>query len=91
LLLPSKNPLLKRTLGKSVAISVHGRKFAFPRGEVVWIPVVNITVEELARVVTERIAKSLRKYPNVKKITVRVGETKEESARKERLLRGPQK
>jgi 6-pyruvoyltetrahydropterin/6-carboxytetrahydropterin synthase len=89
LLLPSKNPALKRTTRKNTEIFVHGRKFEFPKGGVVWLPVVNITVEELARVVADRIVENLRKYPNVKKIIVMVGETKEESAREERLVRGP--
>jgi 6-pyruvoyltetrahydropterin/6-carboxytetrahydropterin synthase len=89
LLLPSKNSALKRTPGRNTEIFVHGQKFEFPRGEVVWLPVVNITVEELARVVANRIVENLRKYPNVKKITVTVGETEEESAREERLVGEP--
>jgi 6-pyruvoyltetrahydropterin/6-carboxytetrahydropterin synthase len=86
LLLPSKNPALKRMAGKGTRVFVHGRKFSLPDGEVVWVPVVNITVEELARVISDRITRSLRKYPNVRKITVTVGETQEESAKEERLI-----
>jgi 6-pyruvoyltetrahydropterin/6-carboxytetrahydropterin synthase len=89
LLLPLNNPALRRAPGKNTKVLVHGRKFEFPKRGVVWLPVVNVTVEELARVVADRITENLRKYPNVKKIIVTVGETKEEIAREERLIGEP--
>lgn len=86
LLLPSKNPALKREAGKNLQISVHGRKFEFPRGEAVWIPVVNTTVEELARIIADRTERELRRYPNVGKVIVTVEESEGESATEERRV-----
>ncbi|MEM2874902.1 MAG: 6-carboxytetrahydropterin synthase [Candidatus Hadarchaeales archaeon] len=87
-LLPSMNSALtviSRT--GSVRISVHGRVFEFPEGDVVWIPAVNTTVEELARVISEEVAKGLSGYANVRKITVVVEESPGESATQEKTLR----
>jgi 6-pyruvoyltetrahydropterin/6-carboxytetrahydropterin synthase len=89
LLLPTKNMTLKRISGgKSTKILVRGRRFEFPSDSVVWVPVVNITVEELARVIADRIAKRLQKYRNVSKITVTVDESEGEGAEEARWLRG---
>lgn len=88
LLLPSKNPALKAsTGGKSTRISVCGREFEFPSVDVVWIPAVNTTVEEFARVLADEIVKSLSDRPNIKKIKVLVEESPGQSATEERLVR----
>ena len=88
MLLPEKNRALKRLAeGAKTRISVHGREFEFPSEDVVWLPVVNTTVEELARVVADEVAKNLSAYPNVSKITVLVEESPGESATEERRIR----
>lgn len=87
LLLPSNNPALKRlSEGESTRISVHGREFEFPSEDVVWLPVVNTTVEELARIIADEVKKNLA-YPNVRRITVRVEESPGQSATEEREVR----
>jgi 6-pyruvoyltetrahydropterin/6-carboxytetrahydropterin synthase len=87
LLLPSKNKSLKRLAeGTSTRITVHGREFRFPSGDVVWLPVVNTTVEELARVIADEVVKNLSSYPNVHRITVWVEESPGESATEERQV-----
>lgn len=92
LLLPTKNTEVKHTQsGKSLKVSVHGRDFVFPAEDVVWVPVLNITVEELARAIAEKTAESLKTYPNVEKITVTVEESEGESAREERMVRSPRR
>ena len=88
LILPTKNPRLKRlSEEESTRISVHGREFEFPSKDVVWLPAVNTTVEELARVVADEVVKNLSTYPNVSKITVLVEESPGESATEERRIR----
>lgn len=88
LLLPSKNSAIKvSATDKSTRISVCGRDFEFPSADVVWIPAVNTTAEELARMIAEEIVKSLSDRPNVKKIAVLVEESPGESATEERLVR----
>jgi len=89
LLLPEKNSGLKHTEdGKITKVSACGREYEFPTEDIVWLPVLNITVEELARVVIDEVAKELSKYPNVRKITVFVEELPGESATEERNIRG---
>ncbi len=88
LLLPAENPALKRlSEGKNIRISIHGREFEFPKEDVVWLPVINTTVEELARVVADEVVKNLSAYPNVDKITVLVEESPGESATQERRIK----
>lgn len=88
MLLPSQNQAIKvLSKGKSTRISVYGRKFEFPSRDVIWLPIVNTTVEEFARVLADEIAKNLSAYPNVKKITVQVEESPGQSAIEERMVR----
>lgn len=87
LLLPENNRSLKRLLeGESTRISVHGREFEFPSEDVVWLPVVNTTVEELARVVADEMVRNLP-YPNVRRITVWVEESPGQSATEKRQVK----
>lgn len=86
LLLPEKSGAIKRLLeGPRTRISVHGREFEFPAEDVVWLPVVNTTVEELARVVADEVVRNLS-YPNVRRITVWVEESPGQSATEERRV-----
>ena len=88
LLLPAKNPALKRlSKGKGTRISVQGREFGFPSEDVVWLPVVNTTVEELARIIADELKKNLA-HPNLRWIRVRVEESPGQSAMDERKV-GP--
>jgi 6-pyruvoyltetrahydropterin/6-carboxytetrahydropterin synthase len=85
-LLPGNNSALKRlSEGASTRISVHGREFEFPSEDVVWLPVVNTTVEELARVVADEVVENLP-HPNVRRITVWVEESPGQSATEERRV-----
>ncbi|TES83721.1 MAG: 6-carboxytetrahydropterin synthase [Hadesarchaea archaeon] len=87
MLLPENNRSLKRLLeGESTRISVHGREFEFPSEDVVWLPVVNTTVEELARVVADEMVRDLP-YPNVRRITVWVEESLGQSATEKRQVK----
>ena len=87
LILPANNPALKLLSGgENTRISVHGREFEFPSEDVVWLPVVNTTVEELARVIADEVTKNFR-YPNVRRIKVWVEESPGQSATEERKAR----
>jgi len=88
LLLPSKNRSLKvLKTGDSTRVSICGREFEFPSVDVVWIPAVNTTVEEFARVVADEVVKNLSDRPNVKKVKVLVEESPGQSATEERLVK----
>ena len=88
LLLPAKNPAVERlSEGENVRLSIHGREFEFPAEDLVWLPAVNTTVEELARVIADEVVKNLSAYPNVERIKVFVEESPGESATEERRVR----
>ena len=87
LILPANNPALKLlSEGENTRIFVHGREFEFPSEDVVWLPVVNTTVEEFARVIADEVTKNFR-YPNVHRIKVWVEESPGQSATEERKVR----
>jgi len=87
ILLPDNNPVLKRlSEGASTRIAVHGREFEFPSENIVWLPVVNTTVEELARVVADELVQNLP-YPNVHRIAVWVEESPGQGATEERQIK----
>jgi 6-pyruvoyltetrahydropterin/6-carboxytetrahydropterin synthase len=88
LLMPAKNPAVERlSEGENIRLLVHGREFEFPAEDVVWIPAVNTTVEELAKVIADEVVKNLSAYPNVERIKVLVEESPGESATEERRVR----
>lgn len=87
ILLPENNRALKRlSKGAGTRIAVHGREYEFPSENVVWLPVVNTTVEELARVIADEVVRSLS-YPNVRRITVWVEEAPGQGATEERRIK----
>ncbi len=79
-LLPENSPVVKCSVkGRSVRVRAGGREFEFPRSDVVWLPVVNVTVEELARLIAGELAVKLR-HPNLRKLVVFVSEAPGQSA-----------
>lgn len=83
LLLPEENPAVEKFEGgENVVIKVHGRRFELPREEVTWLPLVNTTVEELARVLAGKIADRVKR-PNIRRLVVRVEESPGQGAEHE--------
>ncbi len=88
LILPSKNQTVNvLSKGKNICISVGDREFEFPCKDVVWLPAINTTVEEFARVFADEIVKSMSGRPNVEKITVTVEESPGSSAKEDRRVK----
>lgn len=73
-LLPTLNPAVRlEEEGGSVRVRAGDRVFLFPSEDVVRLPVVNVTVEELARLIGEELA-GLIARPNLRELLVRVSE-----------------
>ena len=87
LLLPEKNPGLKIEFneGKTI-VNVRGKEFKFPSEDVVCLPVVNTTVEEIVRIIVDELVESLAEHENIKKITARVEESPGQSACVEKVM-----
>ena len=86
-LLPTLNPLVGlEEEGTGVRVRAGHRTFLFPAEDVVRLPVVNVTVEELARLIGEELAERLR-APNLRRLVVRVSEAPGQEAVFEHTLR----
>lgn len=73
-LLPTLNPSVKlEEEGGSVRVRAGDRVFLFPSQDVVRLPVVNVTVEELARLIGEELARLISR-PNLRRLAVWVSE-----------------
>ena len=60
-LLPAECPYLKIVAneGPSVEVLVCGKRYVFPKDEVVFLPTDNVTTESLAKIFAERMARAL--------------------------------
>ena len=73
-LIPGKNPNIKlEEIGEDICIRFAGKEYMLPKADVCILPTPNITVEELARLLTTRIAKNLSQR-NIKRIKCSVSE-----------------
>jgi 6-pyruvoyltetrahydropterin/6-carboxytetrahydropterin synthase len=79
-LLPKLNPEMKFEIqGKSMQIHFRDRYYVFPKNEVQLINTTNTSVEELSRLLVEKLANTLQQM-GVRSIRIRVEETRGQSA-----------
>ena len=86
-LLPAKCPHLEVVRGETVTATLGARRYEFPSSEVVLLPVTNVTVEALARLLWQRLADcwtSLR--DRARTLEVIVAETRGQGASYRRKL-----
>ena len=86
-LLPAECPHLELEQGDTVTVTLGQRRYEFPSSEVVLLPVTNVTVEALARLLWQRLADrwgSLR--DRVETLEVTVAETRGQNASYRRKL-----
>ena len=86
-LLPAECPHLELVQGETVTATFGQRRYEFPSPEVVLLPVANVTVEALARLLWQRLAdrwSSLRE--RVATLEVTVAETRGQGASYRRKL-----
>lgn len=85
-LLPTLNPAVKlEEEGGSVRVRAGNRTFLFPSEDVVRLPVANVTVEELARLIGEELARGMG-GPNLRRLVIRVSEAPGQEALFEKTL-----
>ena len=86
-LLPAECPHLELEQGDTVTVTLGQRRYEFPSSEVVLLPVTNVTVEALARLLWQRLTDrwgSLR--DRLETLEVTVAETRGQSASYRRKL-----
>jgi 6-pyruvoyltetrahydropterin/6-carboxytetrahydropterin synthase len=82
-LLPTDHPLIRVTADeKSVTAVFEDRRWVFPRGDCVLLPVPNTTAEQLARHIARRLLAELaaRGLPKPERISIEVDECEGQSA-----------
>jgi 6-pyruvoyltetrahydropterin/6-carboxytetrahydropterin synthase len=63
MMLPTRNHLIRvETQGESVDVQYRDRRWTFPRGDCVLLPIENTTAELLARYIAERLRADLRQH-----------------------------
>ncbi|MFN7453195.1 MAG: 6-pyruvoyl trahydropterin synthase family protein [Pseudobdellovibrionaceae bacterium] len=79
-LLPAEHPDMKiKANGPSLEVRFRDRFYVFPKNEVHLLPVTNTSVEQLARLLGEKLHLSFKKW-GVRKLKVAVEETRGQSA-----------
>lgn len=73
MLLPTKHPLIKVEAGeKEVEVRFRERRWIFPRGDCVLLPVENTTAELIARYIGQRLREALEKRTGARPPLLRV-------------------
>jgi 6-pyruvoyltetrahydropterin/6-carboxytetrahydropterin synthase len=79
ILLPNDNPLLKISKKENeyfVNFKPKNKKYIFPVSDVVLLPIKNTTVEEFARLLSDKLYPLFNKHDNIEEIDVGVFEYK---------------
>jgi 6-pyruvoyltetrahydropterin/6-carboxytetrahydropterin synthase len=73
MLLPTQHPLIRVTAtDQSVEVAFEERRWIFPRGDCILLPVANTTTELLARYIGQRLLESLATTVNSRPARVRI-------------------
>jgi 6-pyruvoyltetrahydropterin/6-carboxytetrahydropterin synthase len=76
ILLPAQSPYLKiKTAGAQVEASFGKKNYSFPADDTLVLPLSNITSEELARYICERLLSEMTALPHWTSVAVQVEET----------------
>lgn len=80
ILLPENSPFLKlKTDGGSVEAVFGKKRYVFPKEDVLILPLANISSEELARHLCERLLTGMKPLPHWTRLQVNVEETRGQS------------
>lgn len=79
-LFPEKHPDMKfKTTDKSLEVTFRDRFYVFPKNEVILLPVMNTSVENFAKLLSEKFYAEFKQY-GVTKVRVLVEETRGQGA-----------
>lgn len=80
ILVPRNSPFLKVSTGESQVEVQFGHKFySFPKEDTVLLPIVNISTEELAKLISDQLIKQMAHLPHWTSLKVNVEETRGQS------------
>ncbi len=77
ILLPEKSPFLKLTpVNNNIEVTFNEKFYSFPVEDVQLLPLLNISIEELSRLIHKQAICALKDFSQIKSIAVEVQETK---------------
>lgn len=80
ILIPERSPYLKiQKQGTQVRVQFNKKQYEFPIEDSIFLPLVNVTTEELARYVGENLKMGMTDLPDWKDIQVNIEETRGQS------------
>ncbi len=80
ILIPERSPYLKiEKVGTQVRIQFNKKQYEFPMEDTIFLPLVNVTTEELARYVGENLKIGMADLPDWKDLQVNIEETRGQS------------
>jgi len=80
ILIPTRSPYLQvKESGNSLEVQFMDRRYSFPMGDTLLLPLTNITSEELARYAWEKMADALSALPRWTALQVHIEETRGQS------------
>jgi 6-pyruvoyltetrahydropterin/6-carboxytetrahydropterin synthase len=80
ILIPEQSPYLKiEKQGSQVRVQFNKKQYEFPIEDSIFLPLVNVTTEELARYVGENLKMGMADLPGWKDIQVNIEETRGQS------------
>jgi 6-pyruvoyltetrahydropterin/6-carboxytetrahydropterin synthase len=80
ILIPEKSPFLKiQKEGTQVRVQFNAKKYEFPVEDTIFLPLVNVTTEELARYVGENLRAGMTALPGWSKMQINIEETRGQS------------
>lgn len=80
ILVPQNSPYLKiSSTDKQVNVDFGKKHYSFPKEDSVMLPIVNISTEELARLISDRLFKQMANLPCWTSLKVNVEETRGQS------------
>ena len=80
ILIPERSPYLKiEKVGTQVRVQFNKKQYEFPIEDTIFLPLVNVTTEELARYVGENLKVGMTNLPDWKDLQVNIEETRGQS------------
>lgn len=88
IILPSLSDVTKITeSGDSVEVNTCGKRYVFPKSDVVYLPIPTTTAEEMSKYMAERMAGEVDMPPNVRTLSIGLDEERGQTAWYTKVLR----
>jgi len=82
ILIPENSPYLNIQKGETeIKVEFAKKTYVFPREDVLLLPLLNISCEELSRYLWQQLKPTIKKFENIESMSIQIQETPGQSAR----------